>query len=183
MKKANWVKTQGRKTIELICPICGEKFLKALSEFKRNQKQGKRHFCSCRCSAIQVNIDHPNNQIPEAFKKNWGKDFNSDECTPFRYYLKKCKQRRWDSDLDCEYLSDLWVSQNGKCALSGLNIELKTHATTSKDLGLTTASLDRIDSTNGYLKGNVQFVCVGLNLLKGTRTDKEVLEFIEMLRS
>lgn len=179
MKKAKWVKNQNRKTIEIICPVCGKKFLKALSEYKRSEKKNKKHYCSLSCSGKCANTGREI-IIPESFKDHW-EGSTADDCTPFRYYLKTAKQRKHKVDIDCGYLSNLWIKQKGLCALTGLNITLKTHTTTSRDLGLTTASLDRIDSSKGYIKGNVQFVCVGINLLKGQRTNEEVKEFLKLL--
>ena len=38
-----------------------------------------------------------------------------------------------------------------------------------------TASVDRIDSTKGYLKGNVQWVHKSINQMKSNRTDEEFI--------
>ena len=40
-------------------------------------------------------------------------------------------------------------------------------------------SLDRIDSSKGYLKGNVRFVTVMANLAKGTFSDAELVRFCQ----
>lgn len=55
-------------------------------------------------------------------------------------------------DFNRDYIWELYQKQNGKCALSGWPIKF---AKTKKE-GVTTASLDRIDSNQGYKKGNVQ---------------------------
>lgn len=41
------------------------------------------------------------------------------------------------------------------------------------------ASLDRIDSLKGYIKGNIQFVSVAANFAKSDFSEKEFLEFCE----
>lgn len=154
-------------------------FYKPISEINRNKKLKRRNFCSRSCVAKQCNSEKEI-KIPSEFKEKWNGS-NSDECTPFRYYLKKARARKWDYDIDCSYLNDLWKKQKGKCSISGLDMKLKTHSNTSEDLGLTAASLDRIDSSLGYIKGNVQFMCVGLNLLKGKREDSEVIDFLDKI--
>lgn len=39
------------------------------------------------------------------------------------------------------------------------------------------ASLDRIDSSKGYIKGNVQFVCHMANVAKNDYTYEQMIEF------
>lgn len=41
------------------------------------------------------------------------------------------------------------------------------------------ASLDRIDSSLGYVKGNIQFVPTPINLMKTTKSDKEIRLFLK----
>lgn len=62
--------------------------------------------------------------------------------------------------------SELWslfLKQGGKCVLSGLPIKMGTVNRKRKEM---TASLDRIDSTRGYVEGNVQWVHKVLNQAK-----------------
>lgn len=40
------------------------------------------------------------------------------------------------------------------------------------------ASLDRIDSSKGYIKGNVQFVATPINYLKGTMSDETTKAYL-----
>jgi hypothetical protein len=56
----------------------------------------------------------------------------------------------------------LFLSQNRKCALSGLEL---TFPSVYKDPSWT-ASLDRIDSSKGYIEGNVQWVHKDINMMK-----------------
>lgn len=49
----------------------------------------------------------------------------------------------------------LWVDQQGKCALTSLALELPSYNTTCRDIRVC-ASLDRIDSSKGYIKENLQ---------------------------
>jgi len=43
------------------------------------------------------------------------------------------------------------------------------------------ASLDRIDNEKGYIKGNVRFVCLGINYMKNRRADSEVFELLDKI--
>lgn len=66
----------------------------------------------------------------------------------------------------------LLVEQNHKCALTGVDISF---ADTSKEhaAGKTTASLDRIDSSKGYIKGNIQWVHKMINIMKWSSSQDE----------
>jgi hypothetical protein len=61
-----------------------------------------------------------------------------------------------------EYVWDLFIKQNRKCSLSGIEL---TFPTKHKDKTYT-ASLDRIDSSKGYIEGNVQWVHKDINMMK-----------------
>ena len=74
-----------------------------------------------------------------------------------------------------QYLWELFLKQDRKCALSGVPIYLRKRW---KESG--TASLDRIDSSLGYIEGNVQWVHKDVNLMKN-KLDQTY--FIEMCKS
>jgi len=101
---------------------------------------------------------------------NHCRDLRSGEANPGRRVVKDIPSsiflrlqrgcRRGDRVLECtvtqEYLQDLWDKSRGVCALSKLPISFKDK----------TASIDRIDSAEGYVEGNVQFVHKLLNKMK-----------------
>ena len=75
--------------------------------------------------------------------------------------LDSARERNYKVDFDKEYIWNLFLIQDRLCALSGLKLELpQTYRTTG------TASLDRIDSSKGYIKGNVQWVHKDINFMK-----------------
>ena len=63
-------------------------------------------------------------------------------------------------DLTIEYVWDMYLAQDKKCALSGKDIGWSERGLTA------TASIDRIDSQEGYIKGNVQLVHKDVNFMK-----------------
>jgi hypothetical protein len=74
----------------------------------------------------------------------------------------KGKRTPLELSISKEYVWDLFLQQNRKCNLSGLNL---CFPRASKDKSWT-ASLDRIDSSKGYIKGNVQWVHKDINMMK-----------------
>jgi len=69
---------------------------------------------------------------------------------------------------------ELFIRQNGICALSGVKLSLARGHT-----GNQTASLDRIDGTKPYTLDNVQWVHKVINEMKMDRTDKEFIKWCE----
>jgi hypothetical protein len=69
-------------------------------------------------------------------------------------------------NFDIKYLWELYLHQNKKCALTGLDIEMKLKDDTAYDGYRQIASLDRIDSKQGYKIGNVQWVHKDVNMMK-----------------
>jgi len=65
-------------------------------------------------------------------------------------------------DIDLGYLVGLYNAQDGRCAISG---ERMTYLAGQGRVS-TNISIDRIDSSRGYVRGNVQFVCDVVNRMK-----------------
>lgn len=78
---------------------------------------------------------------------------------------RNAKSRNWNFDITKEYAINLYIKQDGKCAISGLIIDFADNSI-EEQKGRTTASLDRIDSKIGYQDGNVQWVHKDINLMK-----------------
>lgn len=83
--------------------------------------------------------------------------------TLWNSYVRGAKERGLAFELTLGQGWDLFLKQGGKCALSGLDISFATKNSKACD---TTASLDRIDSSKGYLFDNVQWVHKSLNYVK-----------------
>lgn len=75
----------------------------------------------------------------------------------------RAEQRGYVVEINIEYAWNLYLKQERKCALSGIPINF---AISSKRSSETTASLDRIDSSKGYVEGNVQWVHKHINIMK-----------------
>jgi len=76
-------------------------------------------------------------------------------------------------DVDARYLWHLCVVQRQACVLTGIPIDFPRHSYARKQA---TASLDRIDSSQGYVRGNLQWVHKDVNNMKGSLSDEELRE-------
>lgn len=159
------------------CQNCGKEFTLPKKEHTRQTKKGRKYFfCSASCSSSHNNTGRKlssktKNKLRET---NLGNTYGYKG--EFTYFLNKARNRNKDFDLTEEYLQTLWT---GKCALSGIDI---FNSKRQKNI-LSSASLDRIDSSKGYVKGNVQFVAYGINLAKNSFSDNDIKLFIESIRS
>jgi len=95
--------------------------------------------------------------------------------------IKSCaKQRKIEFSIPIEYAWQLYEKQDGKCNISNEQLYL---AKSSKELnsGGNTASLDRIDSSKGYIEGNVQWVHVIVNYMKQEFLQEEFINWCKKI--
>jgi hypothetical protein len=79
------------------------------------------------------------------------------------YWIKRGAERRGlPFEVTKEYLWELFLKQNRKCALSGTELQFGRMYFQLE----TNASLDRIDSAKGYVAGNLQWVHKDVNKIK-----------------
>lgn len=78
--------------------------------------------------------------------------------------VKGARVRNMKLSITMEYAYKVLQDQSFKCALSGLDITLHKAYTLNREMQ--TASLDRIDSTKGYVEGNIQWLHKDVNIMK-----------------
>ena len=76
--------------------------------------------------------------------------------------------------IDIKYAWELFLLQNNECAITGMKLELPKNR---KERG--TASLDRIDSSKGYVEGNVQRTHKHINMMKSNHEYAYFLQLCE----
>jgi hypothetical protein len=170
-----------------ICVVCGK------AEGPENQFAGKKNICKVPCYQQEQKEYREENkdalkEYRDEYFKNLGPDvrwqrvratiergprsFLADQMyhikarstNPSPRDVKDLERRAFDLDVD--YLENLWNQQGGKCALTGLPMAHKFSS-------LLSASLDRIDSMKGHIKGNIQVVCQWVNSAKNDFTNTE----------
>lgn len=103
-----------------------------------------------RCKTCSNKNNHPQGEIG-GIRVSW-----------FNKYRISAQHRSLDWNLSIEDVSVLLAQQGGRCALSG--VWLVTRGTFNE----ITASIDRIDNSLGYTKGNVQLVHKNINMMRGS---------------
>ena len=167
----------------VLCSGCGLQFEKETKYVKQSEKKGRRHFCSLKCQGINEGYNRFPGDSWNKSEKNTNNLKNicsnrSDEYTGFRTLLASCKKRNKECDVDLPYLKCLWEKQEGKCAVTG--VELKLESSGNKNYQ---ASIDRIDSSKGYIKGNIRYTSVSVNWLKSNLDDEHLKEFFNICKN
>jgi len=128
-----------------------------------------RYRYKCSCGHQGVAHRHCIVKSKKCPKCRWG-----DACgIPAGYWSRvrdNARSRGLVFDLNPDHAWSKWLEQGGRCAISKVRIVIARSHTRAM-----TASLDRIDSTQGYVNGNVQWVHKRVNELKWNLSQDELL--------
>lgn len=91
----------------------------------------------------------------------------------FRDAKARAEKHNLPFNITREYLYSMWNDQKGLCAISQIPMTF----TTGSGRIFSQVSIDQIIPGNGYIMGNVQLVCSGVNQLKSD-WDMETVYFI-----
>ena len=150
-------------------------------DLENNEKGNVTWKCRCDCGNICIKSSHNiqfNSKSCGCIKYETGikcsrwKGCEEISVSLFNRYRHGALRRNIEFSLNIEYLWNLFMQQNKKCALSG--VELILIKTTKQKR---TASLDRLDSQKGYIEGNVQWVHKTLNKLKSDIDNQKFIDF------
>jgi hypothetical protein len=110
-------------------------------------------------------------------KNNW-KFSGYKEISGHYWANLKHRARKTGKELSItiEYAYELLEKQNFKCKISGLEIELPSCMNKRW-----TASLDRIDSTKGYIEGNVQWLHKDINTMKWNFNQDQFIKYCKII--
>lgn len=168
-----------------ICDWCGVEFTRRTAEVNRSLKKGMGQFHKGSCATKWLNA-HPTELMKESAKTNLRRGGRVDGMSPFRHFHKIIRNRRMpdgslrELNLTLQDLSDLWDEQMGVCPYTGIEMQLPTDPVNgwSKDVPPRfRPSLDRIDSSQGYIRGNVQFISQMANHAKNSHSHEEMVAF------
>jgi hypothetical protein len=124
------------------------------------------HSSSCGCQTLKYKSNHP---LWTGCGEIFGSYFNAIKLG--------AKNRELKFDITIIDIWELFLKQERKCALTGLNLLLPQ---TSKDTNAT-ASLDRIDSSKGYIKNNIQWVHKDLNTMKMNLSQEQFINYCRLV--
>jgi hypothetical protein len=145
-----------------------------------------------KCNGCKKEFEMPHGRYTTRHKENNGVHYCTHSCfhkhkkgkSPFGYFIDKSKNRGVEHNIDVEFLTKLWNKQKGICPYTNIKMILpESKLDFRKCHSIEKASLDKIDPTKGYVKGNVEFVCQGINFAKNDYSKEEVLQFVNKIRN
>ena len=154
-------KSEGRHLYSKLLCDCGQETYRVLSNLRIEVEKGQTP--SCGCSRKRRGKDHPL--------------FRGHEDISLRYWNRtknNAKNRNIEFDVTIEQAWEQWEKQDKKCALSGLELMFMRSKGNNS-----TASLDRIDSSKGYILGNIQWLHKDINKMKSDFTDERFVEICQ----
>jgi len=162
----------GRNNVK-ICSKCKKE--KSYSEFHAKAESSDGHSSWCKdCRKIYQDKIYPKKKIkdnerlsknPNNFLKHWLCDIS-----------KKQSRHPVDNDITLDYLISLWNKQKGLCALTQ---QPMTHIK-GKGRVYENVSVDRIDPSIHYKRGNLQLVCFIFNMWKGKLSNEGFKNFVHL---
>jgi hypothetical protein len=160
--------------------------LKLLSEFK-NTKQKVQVKCFCgkifetHVKSVLAGLTKSCGCLlktgPNIHSHKWSgyKEISGTFWSIIRY---GAKLRKLQFEITIQDAWELFEKQNRKCALSGMDINFSK---TQKEKNTTTASLDRMDSSKGYTKDNIQWVHKTVNIMKNKFIEKDFIDICKKI--
>ena len=151
---------------------------KGLDEFSRAEiySGGYRHICKS-CAALKAAYYYSKNNERKRITPHSYSDISAERrklLSKFKNICTKARNRKHEVTINMAYLEGVYDSQKGLCRYSKLPLSIETNR-------LDTISLDRIDSSKGYIHGNVQFVCAAVNRMKQEFSEKDFLKFCTLI--
>ena len=173
------VQANGISLITWVCKCeCGKETIVSSANLGFSKGRTK----SCGCLDLETSIKKfKGNTYSFDLQKKGTKNIKT---VYFGVVKKNAAIRNLEFDITIEFMQELLEKQNFKCALTGEDI-IMDHLNTAKRGRNTwnTASLDRIDSSKGYTRDNVQWVHKQVNLIKQDLTEEELLYWCERIVS
>jgi hypothetical protein len=145
----------GQRLWKCICS-CGKNKLVSTGDLKN----GHNKSCGCLINGKNKNSKHPNHA--RGNKSPYWKGHGEISLYQWRHIKDSACSRNIEFLITIEEAWQLFLDQDKKCKLSGLDIRLRERAKDYK----ATASLDRIDSKKGYTIDNIQWIHKKINTMK-----------------
>lgn len=106
--------------------------------------------------------------------KRFGEGVDDISINFFHNYKRNAKSRGIAFDITLDYVAALYREQEGRCAISGMPIDIKGAPWKGQN-----GSLDRIDPNQGYVVSNVQWVHKVVNEMKWDLQPEEFFSIVK----
>jgi hypothetical protein len=146
------------------CHLCGNETFSCCPKYLR---QRMNQTCGCSTWERKKGKDSP-----------FFKGFQGITGSFWHQIEKGAKTRGFEFKVSIQHAWSLFQQQSGKCKLSGIELSIG-----QSNYDERTASFDRIDSSVGYIEGNVQWVHKDINKMKLHHSEKYFVELCQKVAS
>lgn len=167
-----------------VLPIIGTKYgnWEVISDeiFKKSTNRSSYFKVKCICGNTQLKESHHLNNGKAIQCKSCARRLKFENCFALAYFnivKSRAIKAKLEHNVTPEFLYNLFKEQNEKCKLSGVELTFGDYGKTTK----ITASLDRIDSSKGYIESNVQWIHKDINFMKRTMSDETLIEWCKKI--
>lgn len=94
--------------------------------------------------------------------------------------VKGANKRNLEISITIEDAWNKFLEQDCKCIISGVNLYFPKSITKEKSSSQT-ASLDRIDSFQGYVSNNIQWIHKDINIMKNKMSNKKLISWCKII--
>lgn len=128
------------------------------------------YICKCNCGTIKRMERGEINQYEKSNRgcTKCGKRRNLKDIFVQMYLWVKrsASTRNKKFTISKQYCINILNKQESKCAYTGIKLEFARGTSPKSRIGKTTASIDRINNSKGYIPGNIQWVHKDINFMK-----------------
>lgn len=152
-----------------ICRVCGET---EQDQFYAQQRT------LCKKCACRSRLDYlANNPIAKARNQTNAVKWQNANILRQRFLgcRIRAKKRGLEFNITLDYLEELLIEQQCKCFYTGLDMLLHI------DKGEHSVSIDRYDSSQGYVKGNIVLCVTWANLMKNNHSYENFINFARII--
>lgn len=160
--------------------------IQLLDERKNNNRYW---LCKCECGNIkEIRAAH----LLKGYSKSCGCSWHNKNKNNFNWkgyedipmdffnsIKRGAESRNIEFNITIEYLWEVFIKQNKQCALSGVNLyfsDIRKNKNKKR-----TVSVDRINSSVGYIEGNIQWVHKTVNIMKNKLSNEEFIDFCKKI--
>lgn len=166
--------------------LWGQKFGKWNVIDRAQTKDGKGAWlCECECGTQRIIRGFEIKGLKQC-AKCFAKDRMSFDIPIAGQFWRKieygAKKRKLEFDITPDYAYQVFLEQSKRCALSGDDLLICTGSCFWEKEGYKIenhASLDRIDSSMGYISGNIQWVRKDINMMKGSLSQDDFISLCQ----
>jgi len=160
-------------TLTYTCNICREVKEESCFAFSDN-KRGKRYEC-------KLCYNKKSRAKDRVVIRTKEKARYEDPKFRFTFLVRNAKQRAkekgFDFEIDKEFVEHLYEKQNKVCAVTNRPFVFETNGVENRHMY--SPSIDRVDSSKGYTKDNIQLVTYHYNLAKSVYTHEDLLQMLK----